>query len=235
MKKYFILFFMIFLFNDFSHSLELKPKLFFDMEHGERYLTIEDEFSDYDFNIDKSYSYNSFKFGYKQKINSTSIVSAIFKRSEQDYSYSRDKDLNNSWQSLIFYYKKNINKVVELKFESNIKKINYDEVISADKENLWYKTGFSLKLKPTSTNFFTSKKNIYYFTYSYKNRDYDNASEKNSYSNSIISKWVRKISPAVRFITRGKYNVRKYDVESGQRQNSDKYSVGCRIEYDFNK
>jgi len=69
----------------------------------------------------------------------------------------------------------------------------------------------------------------------YKNQHYYEADYKDVETKGISGEWSRKITEYFRIETRAKFNARKYDVESGQRQNSDKYNIGLRFEYDFNK
>ena len=244
MKKIFILFSLIFLFLLFniqvntvrSAELKLKPKIFIDIEQGERYEEIEDDYTDYDYDITKSYKYKIIKFGYKQKINKSSDFSVILKNNEKDFSFSGDYGLSNYSNSILGYYKKDISDILEFKIELNALSRKFDESISKDKENYWYTTGVSFKISPNAgSNFFTSKSNIYKLKLTYKNQHYYEADYKDVESKGVSGEWSRKITEYFRIETRAKFNVREYDVESGQRQNSDKYNIGVRFEYDFNK
>ena len=212
------------------------PKIFLDVEYGERYEETEDEYTNYDYDIERGYNYRILKFGYRQSLNKTDYLSLIVKNNEKNYIFSSDKKFDNYANSINGYYKKKINKLLELKLENNYLVRRFDEQISDDKENYWNNTGLSFKITPQSaTNFFTEKANIYNLTFTYKKQNYFYASEKNTYANGVAAEWERKISDAFRIETRGRYYIHRYKTETAQRQNSDKYSIAVRFEYDFNK
>jgi hypothetical protein len=235
MKKIFMIFLMVVLSLNISAENN-KPKIFFDIETGERYMEVESDYTDYDYNIDQSYTYQILKFGYKQKIANSSMVSAIIKHNDKSYIYSGDKDKNNYSNSLLAYYKKSLRKNIDLKFETTVKDRKFDEISAKDNENYWYSSGVSIKIKPTlNTNFFNSPDNIYYLKIFYKEQNYRTASEKNTSSKGLTGNWQININEQFRIKSRFRYYLKRYDTENNIRQNSDKYNVGVRFEYDFNE
>ncbi|MBP7653408.1 hypothetical protein KA977_08295 [Candidatus Dependentiae bacterium] len=232
----FLLLFFIFFITLTISATNLKPKIFFDIEHGERYEEIEDDFTDYDYDITKSYRYRIIKLGYKQSLDPNSDFSIILKNNDKNFSYAGDNGLSNYSNSVLGYYKKDLTDIIEFKIEINALTRKFSEQYSSDKENYWYTSGLSFKITPKSnSSFFTAESNIYSFKLTYKNQHYYNADYKDLNSKGIYGEWNRKINDALRIETRAKYNINRYDVESGIRQNSDKYNIGVRFEYDFNK
>jgi len=215
-------------------DLKLKPKIFFDIESGERYSEVEDDYTDYDYDIEHSYKYLISKFGYKQKFNKLTDFSIILKNNRKEYIFSGDAHLDNVANSMLGYIKRDINNSVELKLDWSALKRKFDETISADKESYWIKTGLSLKYSPDKTSFFTNKNNVYNLKIFYKKQEYDIAHNKDLFSKGIAAEWQLKLTEALRLETRGNYYTNNYRQESAQRQNSDKYSIGLRFEYDFN-
>jgi len=222
--------------SSISANTQLKPKVFFDIEQGERFMEVEDDYSDYDYDIEKSYRYTIIKIGYKQDITPRMEISVIIKNNNKDFSYIGDKKFDNIANSALSYFKTRLTESLQLKLESNILKRKFDESISADKNNLWYTVGVSLKITPKSaTNFFTKTNNVYNLKIHYKNQQYDEAHYKDAADADVSGDWEIKLTPAFIFESRAKYSFHRFSEESAARQNSDKYNIGVRFEYDFNK
>jgi hypothetical protein len=206
MKKILLFIILIFIYNSSSvYSIQLKPKIYFDVESGERYMEIESDYTDYDYDIYKSYKYNIISAGYRQNIDRLSSISAIIKRNEKNYTFSGDMVNDNISNSLQAYYKRKISST-EIKIETSLK----------------------------DTNFFTDSRNLYHLKFSYKRQVYQNSQDKNTYSQTVFGKWAYKLADNFKIETRGRLNLKRFEQESSIRQDADKYNIGIRFEYDFN-
>lgn len=237
MKKYLIIGLMVFIMQSaICAKYQLKPKIFFDIEQGERFMEVEDDYTDYDYDIEKSYRYTIIKAGYKQDLTSASEISVIIKNNNKEFSYIGDKKFDNYANSALSYFKTQLTETLQLKLETNILKRKFDEFISADKNNFWYTAGVSFKITPKSaTNFFTKQSNVYNLKIHYKNQQYSEAHNKDASDAGVSGNWEIKLTSALKLESRANYSFHRFSEESAARQNSDKYNVGVRFEYDFNK
>ncbi len=203
-KKNLTIFFMILIFPVAAFA-QFYPKVFLDVERGERFIEVESDYTDYDYDIEKSYVYHIVKLGYKQKLDQQSDISFILKNNEKKFSFSGDRKFDNYSNSINCYYKRRISRVFEFKIETNYLTRIFDDEISNDKENYWHTSGLSFKITPRSgNNFFTENSNIYNLKLIYKKQSYEYAPEKNTYANGISGEWERRINKAFKIETRGR-------------------------------
>lgn len=82
-------------------------------------------------------------------------------------------------------------------------------------ENIWYSTGFSLKITPANQQyFFFNNINSYLLKLFYQNSRYMNESSKDWHASGIYSESNIQMTKSVSLEARARYYLNRYDIES---------------------
>ena len=213
-----------------------RPVLSGDVEVGERYIPVDEDYTTQDFDNESSYRFTITKLQLKQKLSPQALVSVMYKSNDKNYRLDSDTDLNNITHTVTGYFNFKISDGLKLKLDGSYRKANFNLESSKDKNNTWNKGGITLDMKPhdfTVPFFMFDSKNDYQFGLSYKRLGYDHAPERDSRDTIVHVKWDREVAETFTFHSRARIFIRDYDLPSGGRKNSVRESVGVGFDYQF--